>query len=359
MAFELGHRKWCVRFGDGERHRDLELTARDTVRLLREVAKAKSKFGLDAGCEVRSCYEAGLDGFWLHRFLVREGVRNVVVDSASIEVNRRGRSAKTDRLDVGKLLDLLIRHHSGRKVWSVVPVPRCEDEDARHLPREINRLRQERQRHRCRIEALLWTQGVVVKVGPRLEKQLASLTIWDGTALAPGLQGALRRELERLRLLEKQLAELKAERAARMARPRTVSERKAAQLAQLRGVGPTAGCTLTTEVFGWRSFRNGKQVGKLSGLSPTPYNSGTRDREQGIDKAGNREVRRLMVQLAWGWLRYQPDSALAQWFQKRFGAGGGRMRKVGIVALARKLIVAFWHYLEHGVVPDGAVVATV
>jgi transposase len=359
MAFDLGHLKWSIRFSDGQRVRDIQIAARDTASLLEGISKARIRFGLPPGGPIRSCYEAGLDGFWLHRFLIREGVENVVVDSASIEVNRRRRSAKTDRLDVAKLLELLVRFHAGNKDWSVVRVPSVEDEDARQLPREINRVRQERQRHRCRIDALLWTQGVVVKIGPRFEERLPLIRTWDGSSLPPALLGALSRELERLRVVERQLAELKAQRAARLAEPRTMSEKKAVQLTQLRGLGPTAGWTLATEIFGWRSFRNGKQVGKLSGLSPTPYNSGTSQHEQGIDKAGNKEIRRLMVQLAWGWLRYQPTSALTRWFQERFGGGGGRMRKIGIVALARKLLVALWHYLEHGIIPEGAVLSSV
>lgn len=359
MALDLGHFKWAVRFSDGERVRDFQLAARDTDRLRAEVAKARLKFNLPADCPVRSCYEAGLDGFWLHRFLAREGVENVVVDSASIEVNRRRRSAKTDRLDVAKLLELLIRHHSGQKVWSVIQVPTIEVEDVRHLPREIKRVQREQNQHRSRISTLLWTHGVSVKVGSHFERQLPEIRTWEGKPLPPTLLAVLKRELERLRLAERQLAGLRAERAAHMIEPQSQTERRAVQLAQLRGLGPVGSWTLSTEVFGWRTFRNGKQVGKFSGLTPTPYNSGTSQREQGIDKAGNGEIRRLMVQLAWGWLRYQPGSALARWYEERFGGGGARLRKIGIVALARKLLVAFWHYLEHGIVPDGAVCSSV
>lgn len=354
MAFDLGHRKWLIRFSEGASVRDVQIPARDTFRLLGEIAAARSKFGLGRECPVRSCYEAGMDGFWLHRFLAHHGILNLVVDSSSVEVNRRGRSAKTDKLDVAKLMELLMRHYNGMKPWSVVQVPSVADEDDRQIPREIQRLKREVQQHRSRMRAQLWIYGVDISVGPKFEQKLEQLTLWDGTALPPSLLRSVRRELERLRLVEQQLAAVQTQRAERLVQPKTQTEKIAVQLTTLRGLGPTTGWTLATEFFGWRSFRNGKQVGKLAGLSPTPYNSGTRDREQGIDKAGNREIRRLLVQIGWGWLRYQGSSALAQWFEQRFASGGPRMRKIGIVALARKLIVALWHYVEHGIIPEGA-----
>jgi transposase len=355
MAFELGHRKWCVQFGDGNGIRTVEMPARETGRLLQELEKAKAKFGFAPGCRVRSCYEAGWDGFWLHRFLAKQGIENLVVDPASIEVNRRFRRAKTDRLDVGKLHALLLRHGRGERVWSVVVVPSVEDEDARQLSRELEQLRRERQRHRNRIQGLLVTQGVVVSVMSGFEKTLESLVVWDGSPLSKELRARLERELARLRQVEQQRRELKALRAARLKNPQTQTEQTAARLAQLRGIGETGSSILAAEFFGWRRFDNGKQVGSLAGLAPTPYSSGTREREQGINKAGSGEVRRLAVQLAWGWLRFQTESGLSRWFRERFAGGGSRMRRIGIVALARKLLVALWRYLEHGVIPDGAV----
>ena len=359
IAFELGHRKWLVRFGDGQRTRDVEMTARDLDRFPTEVAKARTKFALPDGCRVRSCYEAGWDGFWLHRFLQEQGIENLVVDPASIEVNRRHRRAKTDRLDVGKLLVLLLRHARGEKVWSVVVVPSPEEEAARQLTRDLEQLRRERQRHRNRIQGLLVTQGLVVEVGPRFEEKIDSLRTWDGQPLSSPLRARVERELVRLRLVQTQMRELKALRAAGLRNPQTASEATAARLARLRGIGETASSVLAAEFFGWRRFENGKQVGSLAGLTPTPYSSGTREREQGISKAGSADVRRLMVQIAWGWLRLQPESGLSRWYRERFAGGGSRVRRVGIVALARKLLVALWHYLEHGVIPDGALEAPV
>lgn len=359
VAFELGHRKWCLQFGDGNRIRTVEMPARDTARFEKEMDKARTKFGLEAGCRVRSCYEAGWDGFWLHRFLASRGIENLVVDSASIEVNRRYRRAKTDRLDVGKLMGLLLRHGRGEKVWSVVVVPSVEEEDARQLSRELEELRRDRQRLRNRIQGLLVNQGIPLSVTSGFEKLLDRLLLWDGSPLPQQLRARLERQLVRLREVERQRRELQVLRLARLKNPQTAMERTAAQLVQLRGIGQTGSSILSAEFFGWRKFDNGKQVGSLAGLTPTPYSSGTRAREQGISKAGNGEIRRLAVQQAWGWLRYQPDSGLSRWFRERFAGGGSRMRRVGIVALARKLLVALWHYLEHGVVPDGAVLARI
>lgn len=355
MAFELGHRKWLIRFGDGRRTRDVEMPARDQRRLLAEIDRAKARFGLAASGPVRSCYEAGWDGFWLDRYLRRRGIENLVVDSASIEVNRRHRRAKTDRVDVGKLFGLLLRHFRGERVWSVVVVPEAGAEDERQLQRDLDQLRKERRQHRNRIEGLLVTQGVVVKVRRGFERSLAKLRIWNGDRLGSELRGRLERELSRLQLVEEQIRGLRVERARRLAAPQTRMAEIGERLVRLRALGPAASWTLSSEFFGWRRFRSGKQVGKLAGMTGTPYNSGSREREQGIDKSGNARVRWMMVQIAWGWLRLQPGSALARWYRERFAGGGSRLKRIGIVALARKLLVALWQYLERGVIPDGAV----
>lgn len=354
MALELGHRKWQIRFGDGERTRDVTMPARDLERLREEIGKAKRRFGLGEDVAVRSCYEAGWDGFWLHRFLVSQGVENVVVDSASIEVNRRYRRAKTDRLDAGKLLVLRIRHARGERVWSVVRVPGEEAEDVRQIGREVERLKKEMRQHRNRIEALLVTQGIVERAGRGLGEHLEAIRRWDGSPLPEHVKAAVRRELGRLELCRVHLREVERRQEEMVEEGSRVGMRKVAALAELRAIGKTGSWVLGTEVFGWRQFGNRRELAASVGVTPMPYRSGSRVREQGISKAGNRRVRRLLVELAWGWLRFQPESRLSVWYRERFASGGPRMRRIGIVALARRLLIALWRYVEHGAIPEGA-----
>ena len=299
---------------------------------------------------MHSCYEAGRDGFWLHRWLLEQGIENIVVDSASIEVNRRARRVKTDRLDGDKLLAMLIRYHAGeRRVWSVLRVPTPAQEDARRVHRELKRLGHERTAHINRIRALLVLDNLRVKrVGGRLWKHW-----WTGHAgeLRPGMRAEIERESVRLSLVQAQMRTLEAEQRRALdgdAAPQV------ARLAQLRGIGMSSGWVLVKELFGWRGFRNRREVAGCLGLTPSPYASGQSETEQGISKAGNRRVRTLMVELAWSWLRYQPGSELSQWFNRRFAGGGARMRRIGIVALARSLAIALWRYLEDGLIPEGA-----
>jgi transposase len=332
------------------------MPARDLPRLQEEIAKAKKRFQLAADAPVRSCYEAGRDGFWLHRQLAACGVDNGVVDSASIEVNRRQRRAKTDRLDAGKLLNLLLRYHGGeQKVWSVVRVPSVTDEDARQLHRELQELKDERTEHVNRIKGLLVSQGLTApEVNKHLAEWLGQARLWDGTAVPPELHRRLLRELERWLLLDRQIKELEQERRQRIRRDDTPHVDQVRRLLDLCGVGLNGSWLLVYELFAWRRFANRKQVGGCVGLTPTPYQSGDSHREQGISKAGNRRLRRLLVELAWCWLRWQPYSALSRWYVRRFGLGNGRSRKIGVVALARKLLIALWKYLEHGEAPAGA-----
>ena len=303
-----------------------------------------------AGGERGSCYEAGRDGFWLHRWLIAHGIDNIVVDSASIEVNRRARRVKTDRLDGDKLLAMLIRYGAGeRRVWSVVRVPTAEQEDARRAHRELGRLGQERIAHINRIRALLVLNNRRVKyVGGRLWQRW-----WTGHAqeLAPQVRAEIERESARLLLVKKQMDTIEAAQREAVA---AGTEPQVAGLAQLRGIGISSGWVLVKELFGWRGFRNRREVAGCLGLTPSPYASGESETEQGISKAGNRRVRTLMVELAWSWLRYQPQSELSQWFNRRFAGGGKRLRRIGIVALARRLAIALWRYLEHGLIPQGA-----
>jgi transposase len=358
LAFELGEANWKLAFtiGMGQKPRLRSMPARDLARLPEEIAKAKKRFGLPAAAPVHSCYEAGRDGFWLHRYLTAHGVDNGVIDSASIEVNRRQRRTKTDRLDAGKLLNLLLRYHGGeRKVWSVVRVPGPADEDARQLHRELEQLKDERTGHVNRIKGLLASQGLAApEVNQHLAGWLDQARLWDGSALAPELRQRLRRELDRWQLLERQIKGLEDQRRRRIRADATPHVDKVRALANLWGIGINGAWLLVYELFAWRCFDNRKQLGGCVGLAPTPYQSGGSCREQGISKAGNRRLRRLLVELAWCWLRWQPGSELSQWYLRRFGLGNGRSRKLGIVALARKLLIALWKYLEQGEVPKGA-----
>jgi transposase len=361
LAFELGDSNWKLGFtiGMGQRPRERTIAARDLDGLQREIHLAKRRFGLPETAPVLSCYEAGRDGFWLHRYLAEQGVQNLVVDSSSIEVNRRQRRAKTDRMDVGKLLGQLIRYRSGeRKVWSVVRVPSAKDEDDRQLHRELSTLKKERTRQINRIKGLLASQGVRLPVKADFAQRLESVRAWDGSPLLPRLQARLVREYERLEFVGKQIKQLERQRVQEIRQSADPKVEQVRALMRLNGIGVNSSWQFIMECFGWREFRSGKEVGGLSGLAPTPYQSGSSYREQGMSKAGNRHVRAMAVEIAWGWLGYQPESELTKWYEKRFGQGSKRIRKIGIVALARRLLVELWRYLETGAIPEGAVLKT-
>jgi len=283
-----------------------------------------------------------------------------VVDSASIEVNRKKRRAKTDRIDLVALLDLLARHLAGstKPVWSVVHVPSVEDEDRRHLHRELKLVKKDRTRVSHRMKGLLANHGLALDLRGDLESQLGAMRQWDGNPLSPGLRGRLERYLEEYRYFTKRIQDLEAERRRILREEQGPVLEKVLQLYSLRAVGMNSAWLYATECFGWRDFRNGKQVGSMAGLTPTPFDSGTREREQGIGKDGSRWMRAGAIELAWGWLRFQPESALSKWYQRRFGSGSKRLRKIGIVALARKLLIALWRFLETGVIPEGALLKT-
>jgi transposase len=357
LAFELGNKTWRLGFsiGLGQRPRERCIGAGDTVALEEEIRLAKKRFALAQEARVVSCYEAGRDGFWLHRYLVGQGVENLVVDASSIEIPRRARRAKTDRLDVGKLLTMLMRFDMGEKrVWSVVHVPSREAEDRRHLHRQLRSLKAERTRYSNRIKGLLVGQGVRMPVKGDFLERLAGVRLWDDSPLPQGLGSRLEREYARLQFVEQQIKELEAERAELIRTSDDLSVGKVRQLLRLGGIGENSAWLYVMEFFGWRALRNRRQVGSLAGLTPTPHQSGDQAREQGISKAGNRAVRAMAIEIAWGWLRFQPESELSRWYQHRFGQGSKRVRKIGIVALARKLLIALWRYLEFGELPAGA-----
>ena len=359
LSFELSQKEWKLAFGveRSQKPRIRTVAAGDLKAVQQEIVAARQRFKLAEDARVVSCYEAGRDGFWLHRFLLSIGVDNVVVDSSSIEVNRRARQAKTDGLDVQKLLLLLLRYHDGEsRVWRVVRVPSVEQEDGRQLPRYWEVLKKERTLHRNRIKALLINQGIRLALKADFGERLESLTLWDGSPLPAELKLRLQREWERLELVERQIRELKKHRAAKVAEGGSVAMRLIGQLLLLRAIGMTSAWLFVQEFFAWRQFRNRREVGSLAGLTPMPYRSGESvNRDQGISKAGNVRVRTMAIEIAWAWLRYQPQSQLSLWFQERYGPGSRRSRRVGIVAMARQLLVALWRYLETGVLPEGAV----
>lgn len=359
LAFELGRHRWKLGFSTGmaQRPRERTVPAGDLERLEVEIEQARRRFHLPPEVEVFSCYEAGRDGFWLHRFLEAIGHQSYVVDSSSIEVNRRARRAKTDSLDLAGLLRLLIRYHGGeRKVWSVVKVPSPEAEDARHLHRELLTLKRDRARLTNRIKGLLATQGLSVPLDDNFPATVEGVELWDGLPLLDHLRGRLEREWARHRFLSQEIRELERTRQAILRDSVDPAVDQVRQLLALQGIGMNSAWLYVMEFFAWREFRNRREVGALAGLTPTPHQSGDSHREQGIGKAGNRRIRAMAIEIAWGWLRYQPDSELSRWYHERFGSASPRMRKVGIVALARKLLIALWRYLETGAVPEGAVV---
>lgn len=359
LALDLGGSGWKLAFGDGKRHRFRSISAWDLDRLEREVAQSKKHFGLSDDAPVVSCHEAGRDGFSVHRALEQRGITSIVVDSASIEQNRRKRQVKTDKIDARKLLDKLRRYRGGETtVWAVVRVPSTSAEDARQLHRQRDALKKYKSQHSNRIRSLLAAQGVKLsdKELVNLPDVIDALRTRTGQPLGEQLKRMLLMEHAHLALTLSQLAEIDKMRREMLKAPDPPEPlRKVNDLLLLRSLGMQTSWSLVMELFGWRQFDNRRQLGSASGLSPTPWRSDGIQREQGISKAGNPRVRAMMVELSWLWLRYQPQSALSRWFQRRFANGGSKARRVGIVALARKLLIALWHYVEHGVVPDGAI----
>ena len=356
MAMELSNSKWKLGFGNGTKIRRKSIDARDRQRCLEEVALAKGKLKLPADAPVVCCFEAGRDGHWIYRWLKSEGFEVMEIDSSSIETARGRKHVKTDRIDVEKLLDLLIRFHCFglRKAFRVVRVPSVSAEAGQRLHREDEYLIRQRTRISNRIKGLLVAQGVdEVSLKGDFASYLDRVRLWDGEGLSVELKMELQHMHAQLTLFDGQLKEMVSAYAKELAADTPLAEKRR-RLQSLKSLGPKTSRILAAEVFGWRSFANTKQVGAFAGLTPTPSQSGDSDTEQGISKAGNRRVRRIMIELAWLWLRWQPDSALSQWFNRRFAHGSKRMRRIGIVALARKLLIALWRYTEHGVIPEGA-----
>jgi len=367
VSFELSLETWKLAFLTlrHNRPRLRTIAGGDLEAVRNEIALAKKRLGLAPDADVVCCFEAGRDGFWLHRVLTAEGWENRVLESSSLPVDQRQKRVKTDGLDAQALVQALLRRELGdRKACRYVHVPSSEDEDARHLQRELQALRDERTLHTNRITGLLFAQGVRLKVKADFPKRLAKARGGDGAPLEPQLTARLLREFQRTQLCVEQIRLLEAERNVLFQRglqeyeAAARREQLAAQLLHLRGIGPESAWTFSTELFSWRQFRNRREVGAMLGLTPCPYQSGGKHTDQGISKAGPPRLRSLTIELAWLWLRYQPQSKLAKWFGERFATGGRRMRRVGIVALARKLMVALWKFLEWGEIPEGAVLKT-
>jgi transposase len=358
VAIEMSGNRWdvVIHTPASEKLSRYTLEAGNGPALLEFIARIRGTAARRLGHAVRvlSCYEAGYDGFWLDRLLRRHGIENHIIDPASIEVNRRARRAKSDRLDGEGLVRTLMRWWRGdRQACHMVRVPSVAEEDARRASRERERLIKERVQHVNRIKGLLATQGHYGFHPLRADREarLAQLTVPDH------LRAELQREFARLALVLQQIAALEAARDAVLKRGAVAADRTTAKIRKLftlKSMGPEFSTGLVREVF-WRDFTNRRQVGSYFGLTGSPWRSGRLAVEQGISKAGNPRARTLMVEAAWMWLRYQPGSALARWFHDRVGEQKGRLRRIAIVALARKLAVALWHYLEHDILPEGAV----
>jgi transposase len=366
-AIELSKSRWVVaiQVPTSETISVHKLTGGDVRSLLQLLARARSKLtaaGFDQ-VEIHTCYEIGYDGFWLHRLLEREGIHNHVLDSASIQVSRRGRHLKTDRLDAEALVRVLLALLRGeRRVCSVVRVPTPREEDEKRLHRSRAALVRDRTRHLARIKGVLALHGVRHVEPARKDwvSLLKNLQTRDGRPFPPMAMAEIKRQAKLLQLVNRMLDELNEQLARRAKKPRLrrrVHEKyllpKASQLQLLSGLGTTMSTVLATELF-YRSFDNRRQLASYAGLTPTPYSSGSRERDQGISKAGNPIARHHAVELAWLWLMHQPDSAITKWFHQRVGDAKGRVRRIAIVAVARKVIVALWRFLETGLVPDGA-----
>jgi transposase len=362
LAIELGVQKWHLQFGDGQRRRRRTIEARDLMSLQSEIELSKEKLKLPRELLVVSCYEAGRDGHWLHRALWAQGIHNLEVTSTSIKVKQGGKHRKTDRLDLDALYTQLIHYAQGeRDELQVVNVPSEAAEAEMRLDRMLSRLKKEQSQHRSRMQSVLIRYGLRPKQvgGAQWDEQVSRLRDWSGKALPEQVQCELRQENCRLELVKQQREELERKRDRLIEHGEAKCYEQMRRLSCLRGVGPVISWRLVTEFYGWRAFKNRKQIGALSGLVATPYNSGLSEREQGISHEGNPRIRSLAIELAWLWVRLQPNSKRSLWFNKRFAQGGKRMRKIGIVGVARHLLIDLWRFINDGVIPEGAVLKRV
>lgn len=361
VSLELSRSTWLITSlspGAGEKMSKHSVSAGDTTGLLARFAdlqrKAQTRIGRTFS--IITVQEAGLDGFWIHRLLEREGIESWVVDPASVLTSRRRRRAKTDKIDGETLVRTLLAYKRGEpRVCAMVKAPTPEEEDRRRICRERKTLTAERVAHVNRIKGLLFAQGIADYEPLRRNRRvrLEELGTGDGRPLPAHLKAQISRELDRLEIILAQLKTVEAERDAILEMANEGPPTPASLLAQLKGIGPEFAAVLWSEGL-FRSFNNRRQVAAYAGLAPTPWQSGSVDHEQGVSKAGNPRLRTTMIQLAWLWLQHQPGSALSVWFRERVQRSGGRGKKTVIVAMARKLLVALWKYSVHGVLVDGA-----
>ncbi len=364
IAIELSVSSWlvAVRLPGAEKSRLHRITGGDTTALLALIAelRARASAKLGQAVEVACCFEAGRDGFWLHRLLRAQGIAAYVLEPTSILVNRRARRAKTDRLDAEGMLRVLAAWLAGDgQICSMLRVPTPEEEDAKRPHREREHLVQTKLRLENRIKALLFTQGIRSRPSLRSwDRDMAELRTGDGRALPPLLRTELDRLRRQLALILELIRELEAERAAAIeAAADDAMVEKIVGLQRIRGIGPNIAAVLVREVL-YRSFANRRQLASYVGITPMPHQSGGMDRTRNISRAGNPRARTTLIQLAWLWLRYQPGSTLALWFRERVGALQGRTRRIAIVGMARKLLIALWRYVETGVIPDSVEITT-
>jgi transposase len=361
VSIELSQKNWLVTLHSPDRDRmsGYKIEAGDTGGLLSLLERVRERAARALGAKPRvvSCYEAGYDGYWLHRFLQAHGIENYVFDPASIAVEQRGRRTKTDRIDGEQLVRTLMAYLRGEpRVVRIVRVPDPDQEDARRVSRERDRLVGEQTAHTNRIKSLLRLHGLAVGNPRRRDwlTWLAGQRDWRGEPVPPQLLAEITREHARLMLIREQLTAVESVPAQAQATPAVVEmDRRREILSRLKSLGPAFTQTLTCEVF-YKDFTNQRQVGSYVGLVSSPWRSGGIDREQGISKAGNPRARHKAIELAWLWLRHQPDSALTLWFRERTAKASKRIRRIAIVALARKLIVALWRFVTTGLVPTGA-----
>jgi len=361
-ALELSKKSWvlAIQFPDRQQPSLYRIDGGDTEGLMSKLTSARDRWAKITGAtpSITLCYEAGYDAFWLARLLKAHCIECLVVDAASLQVNRRGRRPKTDRLDVNMLLRAMIAWARGEQhVWSVVRIPSVDEEDLRRSHRERNRLVHERTAHINRIKGLLFAQGIrghnIKSHGKSLKPD--ELMTGDGRPLPPRLAHEISRELERLALVQDQLIQIEREFVDTPTSCKD-TEKKRILLQHLKGIGPIVSAVMAREVY-YRRFDNRRQVAGFLGLATSPYDSGAVERSQGISRAGSGPLRATLIQAAWLWVRYQQKSALTRWFLERTKGQGSRVRKIMIVAVARKLAIALWRYVEHGLVPDGAILS--
>lgn len=359
-ALELSKNSWllAIQFPDRSQPSLYRLKGGDSAGLIVQLLIARDRCAKAIGeaPSIVLCYEAGYDAFWLARFLKARGVQCLVVDPTSLQVNRRARRAKTDRIDAGMLLRALIRWCRGEQhVWSIVRVPSIEEEDLRRSHRERGRLIHERTSHINRIKGLLFAQGIRgINIKGHFRKlKLDELVTGDGRPLPPRLASEIAREISRLALVQEQIAVIDRERDEA---PTTCkeTEKKRILLTHLKGIGPAISAVMSREVY-YRQFANRRQVASFLGLATSPYDSGDMERSQGISRTGRGQVRAMMIQAAWLWTKHQPKSTLTRWFAERTIGQSGRIKRIMIVAVARKLAIALWRYVEQGLVPQGAI----